>query len=793
MKDLQKKFFFQEESDSSEVNFKKYINAILRRKWILIGVTIISFMVWQFFLVHMVFKKSYELSTVVSFESPKNLSKSINPVADVTSMEIRGKAAVLKSFDFLKNVVLELNLNLKLLDEDLNRDDVFYVVNLDEKTKPGFYRITYQNDQAGIYFDELNKNGFVRVPEAQIKEKSDSLFIQLANTLLVLKRSVVAERHIVNLRVMPLQVAVKYLRDSIQPQLTQRSGVMTIKFKGSDPSLLVKVANTVTERFVQQNVGFSRRQTKKVVDILKNQLSIVKQKLENAEVALRKFKEKSSTVIVGEAGNRLINQINELEREERNLSAKLDKLNELQEKLHKNKNSENAILVNREIISFLAAEGDPSANALENEYNDLLSKRENLLKEKFLSKKSPEIQENTKLLEEIGQKILQANSNFRKTLQTELQRLSRSKNQLNRQLRELPNKQYQLAKLQRERDVDDEIYKSVLLKYNEAKLSDAVMMGDAYILQKAFLPDQVSLKLNPLVQIMLGIVLSISMGVVVVLGLNFLDKKIYGQSDVKKYIKLPILTSIPQIGTSKLIPKEVSIEDKKKIDPKLVTTDYSPTPVGEAYRALRTNLMYSKQFDQISTLVVTSTVAGEGKSLTAANLAVTFAQQKLPTLLIDCDLRRGVLHSTFVCQKKPGFSDLLSSKAPITLANMTKVIQKTHVPNLYIISSGSFFPNPQELLGSLKMKKTLEVLKEKFSVLILDTPPLNATADALIVSSQADGVIYVIREGFTNGELAKSKISLFDTVGGKMLGLVLNGVQDKDKLKSHYNYSYYNY
>ncbi|MCH8981549.1 CpsD/CapB family tyrosine-protein kinase [candidate division KSB1 bacterium] len=226
-------------------------------------------------------------------------------------------------------------------------------------------------------------------------------------------------------------------------------------------------------------------------------------------------------------------------------------------------------------------------------------------------------------------------------------------------------------------------------------------------------------------------------------------------------------------------------EKLKQIDQQLVTHDYSPTPIAEAYRSLRTNLLFSKDHGKIQSLVATSTEPGDGKSFTTANLAITFAQLKTNTLLIDGDLRRGVLHNTFGLPKEPGFSNYLTRMVPLQ-----NILYETHIPNLTLITCGSLIPNPSELLGSQQMRKFLDEARRKYELIIFDSPPLNAATDAVVIGTQVDSAVMVIRAGKTNREFANQKLELFSNVPAKVLGVILNGTTSD---MAHPGYSYYHY
>jgi tyrosine-protein kinase Etk/Wzc len=350
-------------------------------------------------------------------------------------------------------------------------------------------------------------------------------------------------------------------------------------------------------------------------------------------------------------------------------------------------------------------------------------------------------------------------------------------------LKQLPTQQYQLAELERNNKVMEKQYLELLSKFQDAQLTEAVSSEDIEILDPAIVPEFPTNR-DKKKKAMFGGILGIMFGVGLVLTLEFMDKSIKSVDDVKRHLKLHVLGTIPEINFQDVFDFQDS-EKIKQVDQQLVTHDYSPTPVGEAYRSLRTNLMFSKENSRPQSLVITSNEPGDGKSFTAANLAITLAQLRSSTLLIDSDLRRGVLHNTFGVPKEPGFSNYLTSALPLN-----SIIKETHIPNLSLITCGSLIPNPSELLGSPQMKRFLDEARRKFELVIFDTPPLNAATDAVVVGTQVDGAVVVIRAGKTDRNLAKQKLELFNTVPARVIGAVMNGTTTD---MAHPGYSYYHY
>jgi capsular exopolysaccharide synthesis family protein len=216
----------------------------------------------------------------------------------------------------------------------------------------------------------------------------------------------------------------------------------------------------------------------------------------------------------------------------------------------------------------------------------------------------------------------------------------------------------------------------------------------------------------------------------------------------------------------------------------LITLTNPRSPVSEAFRALRTNIDFSSIDEKIQVIMITSSGPEEGKSTISANLAIAYAQSDKRVLLIDADLRKPTAHKTFTLSNRYGLSSLLSQQVDIE-----DVLQDTTVSNLTIITSGPIPPNPAEMMSSNRMNTVLQNLRERYDIIILDTPPLLAVTDAQIIASKSDGVLMVVNYGKVKRDMAVKAKANLDRVGAKLLGVVMNNV--KRKASEGYYYYYY--
>lgn len=210
----------------------------------------------------------------------------------------------------------------------------------------------------------------------------------------------------------------------------------------------------------------------------------------------------------------------------------------------------------------------------------------------------------------------------------------------------------------------------------------------------------------------------------------------------------------------------------------------SRSPVSEAYRAIRTNLQFAGAGKQLKTLVFTSAVPSEGKSTTVANLAIVMGQDDKHILLIDCDMRKPVIHRRFGLLNR-GLSNCFVEDLPLK-----EVIQADVFPNLDVVTSGPVPPNPAELLGSKKMKALLQEAAEAYDYVFLDMPPVLAVTDAVLMSSQVDGTVLVLGSGDISPDEGKQAQSVLEKVHANILGVILNKVPQHHK-SGYYYYYYY--
>lgn len=291
--------------------------------------------------------------------------------------------------------------------------------------------------------------------------------------------------------------------------------------------------------------------------------------------------------------------------------------------------------------------------------------------------------------------------------------------------------------------------------------------------------------------ILVALLLSFAAGIGLAFLLDFLDDSVRTSDDISRHLGLPTLALIPHnLGTDKrkmLAGKGGASGGEPSTA--LVTLDEKTSPIAEAYRHLRTSLLFSSAGKPPQTILVTSSQPSEGKTTTAINTAITLAQGDADVVIIDCDLRRPRLHSHFGMDNQRGLTNYLSGD------KQTEGLIRTYpdLPKLKIITSGPIPPNPAELLSSNEMRNLLTFLSGKFKHVVIDSPPAISFTDASILSTLVDGVVLVAMANKSSLHLMKQFKHRVTAIGARIYGVVLNGIKANSTEYYYYGSGYYNY
>ena len=343
----------------------------------------------------------------------------------------------------------------------------------------------------------------------------------------------------------------------------------------------------------------------------------------------------------------------------------------------------------------------------------------------------------------------------------------------------LPDKELQLTRLMRDVAKHEKIAEMLAYKLEETEIRLSSRKNYVKILDRALVNSK---PIHPQKAIILagGLASSLFMIVGIVFLIEYLDNTVKTEEEIE-YFNLNRLGLIPNITTL----FENGKSQNNNMESRLVTHLNPHSMVAEAYKSLRTNLSFQMKKDpNKKSFLISSCGPQEGKSTTASNVAISFANQGKKVILVDTDLRKPVIHSIFGLEKQNGFVEILMNEL-----TLDQVYKQTQIDNLYIITSGYIPPNPSELLSLDRVSEIVGLLKEEFDVVIFDTPPIIAVTDAAILSEKIDSVILVIRANVTDRDMISEAVSKLTKYNDNLIGSILNDFN----FERHYGYRYQYY
>ena len=595
---------------------------------------------------------------------------------------------------------------------------------------------------------------------------------------------------------------------------TPRKGtdIIDISYTSVWPAEAKLIVNTIAEKYEEFEHMLGSEQAASSLKFLEKLVKDQENDLINSEIKLTEFKKKERMYDLDGSALNLVSQISNVESEvynfESEINIKQQKYNIGKSRLSAEEKSLTDQLLNNINIQVLSLRGEIAvleSSIIQNEVqygknhvavielnNRLLSLKKQLIeKVNKLVAQGITSEDPLKSRQEIVLELIALDSeiiglNLRKKEADKLLNI------LNTKLNELPPKQLKFSKMQRDISVLNQSYALLRQKLEEAKINVASQIGRVQIVDYAKEPIN-SAKDSKRIIIM-GLIFGLGFGVALAFSLEFLDNSIKTVDEINK-LNLSVLGIIPSIGDENKKPlfnfrkKFGNSNSSKGLKRRLMTREDPKSPVSEAYRGLRTSMLYSSTKSEPKSILVSSAGPGEGKTTTVANLAITYANLGKKTLLVDTDLRRPVVHKVFDLKREPGVTAFLSG----SIDNYKKLVQSSGVKNLSLITAGIIPPNPSELLGSDRMARLVKTLENDWDIVLFDSPPLIAVTDATMISQEIDQIVLVIKVGQTDKKAFHHTVSNLRNINAPLSGIIMNAVTGKSSYGSYYYYYYYQY
>lgn len=600
-----------------------------------------------------------------------------------------------------------------------------------------------------------------------------------------------------------LEPLVAYLQNNTTVEQIKNTRALRISYTNEDPVLAASISNAIAKIFRQNSFETQTERYTNSADWLDRSTRELKSKVEIAEQALAGYT-RDNQIYATEAGTNA-----DKNRGSTLTTSKLIQLHDQYTRTQTDRILKQSLFEQVQagrIAELPDAFSDPKILAAQKQLGDLTQAAAEL-KVKY-GPDNPKIQEVRSQISDLEGQIETSRKALAAKLKADYQRAVQDEQSLqsalNRsKLAAVDENQASIKYNILKQDVETArgLYTDFLQKTNQAKAQIAEQNNNIKVIQNAVIPAS---PVGPqrMQVIAIGFFFGLLAGIGLALFLDYLDDTIKSLDDVERYVQLPMLGVIPSLTTggkrtlwNKDDQKQIALSEngshlgleikQNSVQSKLLSNLDGHSIAGEAYRALRTSLLMSSAGNPPKTILITSSMASEGKTTTAVNTAISLAQLGAQVMIIDCDLRRPSLHKQLDISSAKGVSNYLSANT-----ELASLIQKLEIPNLSVIPSGPIPPNPAELLSSPKMKEMIQELGRSFDHIIIDSPPIGNVTDPIILSTIVDGTTMVIHGGKTSRAMAQRSRKDLLNVGSKIFGVVLNNV---DLRKEGYDYYYYRY
>jgi len=569
----------------------------------------------------------------------------------------------------------------------------------------------------------------------------------------------------------PLSPAVAAFRSRVVVEPVPGSRLVNLRFRAYQPQIAAEAVNALAQLYIEQSLEMRFNTSTEATGWLSDRLKEQQARVEAAEKAFQEYREREGLVNQEERQTLMDQKLEALNGAV--LEARTERI--AKESLYRQIGS----LDPERAESFPLVVSNEAVQALKAELSGL-QKDEARLSE-TLGERHPDMVRVRNQIKLVQDKIRTEIRNVARTAQSDYEtalakeaRLAAGLEAVKQEAQETSRKTIEFSVLKRDVDTNKQLYQELLTRTKQTGLETELKTTNIRVVERAEMPRAPILP-NRMRSYQIAVLFGLALGVGLALGFEHLDNTFKTPDDIKDHLHVPFLGMVPEV--------DAKGQGLARPTVRQIVAGNQSSSVADAYRVLRTNLIFTSAETTGRLALISSAGPGEGKTTTVANLAAALAHNGAKVLAIDADLRRPTLHHHFVVQKTPGLSDLLVGKT-----TASESIQSTRIQGLQVLSCGYQPPNPAELLGSPVMKQVLDAVRSHYDWVLVDTPPVLAMADTPVLCPHVEGIVLVIAAEVSAKPTVIRAIEQVQAVGGKVLGVVLNRVNME---RNSYYYSQY--
>ncbi|SHG29180.1 protein involved in gliding motility EpsB [Flavobacterium fluvii] len=539
--------------------------------------------------------------------------------------------------------------------------------------------------------------------------------------------------------------------------------IITLGMQGTNKARMVEYLNSTVKMLIKRQLDSKNQFATNTIQFIDSTLVAMESQLKETTNELKSFRSGKNIYDIEEGGSKFSGKILEFDVKKDEITRKTAYYNSLKAYL------KNSVDYSKLPAPSVAGIDDPNIVVNVSKLISLSTQRSEMA---YAVKSEKIFKDFDNQMEAVKKVLLENIATAKSALQYDLALVESKINEVESTMKQLPEDQQELIKIKRKYDLSDNIYSTFLQKRSEADIVKAANLSDIHFIDPAKDIGGGLVGPKTSVNYVLALFLGLLIPLLFVFGIFFINNSIQNTEDISK------LTQIPLIGV-------IGLSNEKS---DLAVFEKPKSALSESFRAIRSSLQFlykQQKLDGAKTLMITSSVSGEGKTFCSLNIATVFALSEKRTVILGLDLRKPKLFDEFNLTNEVGVVNYL-----IKQKTVDEIINHTHIPFLDVIISGPIPPNPAEMIMSDGMKDLIDELKHKYDYIILDTPPVGLVSDALELAQYCDVTLYIVRQNFTKKEMITLLNNRIKRGELNNTSIILNGFQNKAKYGAGYGYGY---